>query len=755
MPSFAPVGQVVALLGPTNTGKTHRAIERMLSHRSGMIGLPLRLLAREVYDRITAEKGEQAVALVTGEERRVPPNPRWWICTVEAMPDKAVDFLAVDEIQLAGDRARGHVFTERLLGARGNRETMFLGSETIAPLLERLVPAATIERHPRFSKLSHLGWRKLGQLPKRTAIVAFSANDVYALAERVRRAHGGTAVVLGALSPRTRNAQVAMYQAGEVDYMVATDAIGMGLNMDIAHVAFARLGKFDGRESRGLSAAEVAQIAGRAGRWRRDGTFGPTDDLPGIDPEIVTAVESHTFPPLRRLWWRSAALDTSSVDALRAGLLRPPPHAVLQHARDEEDARALESLLRMPEVRDLATTPERVALLWEVCRVPDFRKTLDEAHAGLLARVYLHLARSGRLPHPWIAHQIDALDRPDGDIDRLSARLAHVRTWTYLTHRAGWVEDAAVWQQRAREVEDRLSDALHVALSERFVDRRGMALASAPAGRLAEDGVVRVGGFEVGVLRGLAWKPAKVGDRAGDRAAARALSDEVATRVDRLVDAPYGAFAVDEEGHVTWEGGPVGRLVAGGSVADPGFRVARNDLLGPAALERVTRRVVAFVRDWVAEVLAPLRAEEVPRGPAQGLLFELEQGLGCAEARRADLFDPEERRLFARMGVRFGWFWCWSQPMLERADARAVLWTVWRGPERDEAFYAAIGTPRVGGVPVRVDHLEEVAAKARRAARGGAAFDPPEGPPGVAVGALLAGLGYRSVGDRWALSGRR
>ena len=368
-------GEIYAILGPTNTGKTHRAITRMLQHRSGMIGLPLRLLAREVYDRISAEKGEHAVALVTGEEKRIPIDPKFFVCTVEAMPvDRPVAFLAVDEIQLAGDRNRGHVFTDRLLHARGVRETMFLGSETIAPLLERLVPTARIQRHPRFSKLSHAGWKKLEKLPPRTAIVAFSADRVYQVAEQMRRRHGGTAVVLGALSPRTRNAQVAMYEAGEVPFLVATDAIGMGLNMDVQHVAFTGLGKYDGKGHRALSAAEVGQIAGRAGRYRRDGTFGATGDLREIPPEVVEAVESHAFAPLKRLWWRNTDLDHGSLDALRASLAQPPPAPFLSAARDEEDEAVLAQLAALDEVRQHARTPAQVRLLWDVCQSPTSAK---------------------------------------------------------------------------------------------------------------------------------------------------------------------------------------------------------------------------------------------------------------------------------------------------------------------------------------------------------------------------------------------
>lgn len=750
-PLDSPEGEILALLGPTNTGKTHRAVERMLQHPTGMIGLPLRLLAREVYDRITAEKGEQAVALVTGEEKRIPRDPRWWVCTVEAMPaERPVSFLAVDEIQLAGDRNRGHVFTDRLLRARGVRETMFLGSETIAPLLEELVPTARIHRHPRFSKLSHAGWKKLGALPRRTAIVAFSANDVYAVAEQVRRRHGGTAVVLGALSPRTRNAQVAMYQSGEVQYMVATDAIGMGLNMDVHHVAFTAVRKFDGRAWRNLHASEVAQIAGRAGRWKRDGTFGGTEDGE-IPPDVAAAVEAHAFPPLKKLWWRNADLDFGSLDDLRQSLMAPPPRHFLHVAREEDDERVLGQLVAMPEVRDAVRGEAAVRLLWQVCGIPDFRKTLTDDHAQLLLRVWRHLAQSGRVPATWVERQIDTLDRLDGDIDLLSTRIAWIRTWTYISHRADWLEDAPALQARAREVEDRLSDALHAALTARFVDRRTLALATGVGGDVSPSGELRLGGYVAGTLQGIAWKPAADADRATERAAARALADELELRVGQIVDAPHGDFAVDEDGTIRWGGGPVARLVAGPSLVEPGVKLARNDMLTPSQTTRLQRRMSAFGRDFVNELLAPLRPRDVDRlgSVARGLLFELERGLGVVGPRRAADFDDRDRRLLAKLGVRFGTERCFALPLIARVPEKQALWAAWKGDERSAAYWEAMGTPLVGGVPVPADVLEEVAARARNAARRGPfeAFDaaiPPEDLPRV-----LEGLGYRRAGDRW------
>ncbi len=544
--------RVKAVLGPTNTGKTHLAIERMLAHASGIIGFPLRLLARENYDRMVAQKGARHVALITGEEKIVPPDARWFSCTVEAMPlDRDAEFLAVDEIQLCADPDRGHVFTDRLLHARGLVETMFLGAETIRPLLQRLVPQASVETRPRMSQLSHAGLVKLVRLPPRSAVVAFSAADVYAIAELIRRRRGGCAVVMGRLSPRTRNAQVALYQDKEVDFLVATDAIGMGLNMDVDHVAFASLRKFDGQRPRRLSAAEVAQIAGRAGRGMRDGTFGTTGQCRPLDDDVVAAVEAHSFDALDQLCWRNSDLDLTHVDTLLAGLTAPPPGPGLVKGNDAADLETLTALAQEPETRRLAQGRRMVRRLWEACQIPDFRKLADDTHTRLCARVFGHIARDQRLPTDWLASQIGALARADGDIDTLMQRLSGVRVWSYIAARTDWVQDSPHWQGRAREVEDLLSDALHERLTSRFVDRRAaLLMRRLEAGEKEEllsavtrRGDVVVEGHSVGRIGGFSFfpDPAAVGDekKLVLRAARRALREEMPRRV-ALVEADAG-----------------------------------------------------------------------------------------------------------------------------------------------------------------------------------------------------------------------
>jgi ATP-dependent RNA helicase SUPV3L1/SUV3 len=794
MPMFSPAPRLVAVLGPTNTGKTHLAIERMLGHRSGMIGFPLRLLARENYDRIVKLRGARAVALITGEEKILPPNPSYFVCTTESMPlDRPVDFLAVDEIQLCADPERGHVFTARLLLARGLQETMLLGADTIKPLMRRLVPEFEQLARPRFSTLTYTGRKKVTRLPPRSAVVAFAVADVFSLAELVRRQRGGTAIVLGALSPRARNAQVGMFQAGEVDYLVATDAIGMGLNMDLDHVAFARTGKFDGRALRRLTAAELAQIAGRAGRHMSDGTFGVTAEEGPLDPAIVEAVEGHRFDPLDRLNWRNTRLHFSSVEALLQSLDEPPSIPGLVPAREADDQRALRSLARHPEVTALARHPGAVRLLWEVCQIPDFRKVLSESHTRLLAHCYVHLAGpEERLPTSWIARQLASLDRTDGDIDSLMTRIAHIRTWTYITHRADWVEAAADWQERARGIEDRLSDALHDRLTQRFVDRRSAHLVRRlgangplPAG-VSSDGEVTVDGTYVGRLEALRFVPDAIDGvelRLLSTAANPVLRGEMGQRVRRLVADADDHFAIDAAAMLRWRDGLVGRLTAGTTLLAPRAEPLVADFLEAAAREKVRRRLQAFLDGEIERRLAPLFAARDLQlaGAGRGLVFQLADRLGAlptaAVAGQIVALDPQDRAALSRQGVRFGSETVYFEPLLrpEALHLRAMLWAVRHrrpiaplpgrrrlgrpfevDPTLPASFYDALGFAVLGGLAMRPDRLERFAAAAQRAARYApfAADEALAAAAGVALPALprlLEALGYRAVrdGDGW------
>ncbi len=725
---------VTAVLGPTNTGKTHRAIERMLEHASGMIGLPLRLLAREVYDRITARIGEARVALVTGEEKRVPRRPDYWVCTVEAMPTNlTVEFVGVDEIQLAAHPQRGHVFTERLQGARGTKETWFMGAASMRPIITELLPAARIVEYPRLSRLAFAGAEKLARLPQRSAVVAFSMQEVYEVAERLRRARGGTAVVLGALSPRTRNAQVAMFQSGEVEYIVATDAIGMGLNLDVKHVAFAAMRKFDGREVRDLEAAEIGQIAGRAGRYTSDGSFGTIAPLT-IPQGLASAVETHRFPAVRRLLWRNADLETNSIDVLLASLKRSPGRRSLVLQEGAEDAAALARLAQDPAIRAKAQGKEAVELLWEVCRIPDYRKLLFESHVALLAEIFENLAGPRAvIDEAWMTERVREIDDPAGDIDTLIARIAAIRTWTYVSHRGRWVKDPAAWQERTAAIEDRLSDALHERLVQRFVEKSGggTRVQTERKSRAAVATTAELRAMDkanpFGKLAALRAPPA--------REAGGAASDE-ARWVESVVAARHGAISVDASGRITFEDGrELGRLVGGSSLLLPDVKLAALTELGAGARARITRRLVAFARDLVEALCAPLRALS-PRAlgaAARGIVYQVEQGLGTAKtedaaAQIAEL-SPEDRDKLAAAGIVVGARVLYVPALLKGAalERRSALVAAFAGAKApratepsvvsmpiprlsEERLFTAVGYPVFGPRAVRADVVEKVFA---------------------------------------------
>jgi ATP-dependent RNA helicase SUPV3L1/SUV3 len=751
--------RVKAVLGPTNTGKTHLAIERLLAHSSGIIGFPLRLLARENYDRMVAIKGARYVALITGEEKIIPPDARWFSCTVEAMPlDRHAEFVAVDEIQLCADSDRGHVFTDRLLHARGMVETMFLGAETIAPLIRRLVPQAQIETRPRLSQLSYAGPAKLVRLPPRTAVVAFSAGEIYALAELIRRRKGGCAVVMGRLSPRTRNAQVALYQEREVDFLVATDAIGMGLNMNVDHVAFAGLGKFDGHRPRRLTASEVAQIAGRAGRGMKDGTFGTTTECPPIPEEVVAAVEAHSFDSLDQLCWRNSDLDFASLDSLIDSLNAPPPRAGLVRGNEASDLETLTALSRDPDIRKLATGRRRMRLLWDACQIPDFRKLADDTHAQLCARVFNHVATDTTLPTDWLAAQIAALDRADGDIDTLMQRLSGVRVWSYIAARPDWVKDTLHWQAKARDVEDKLSDALHESLTSRFVDRRsahlvrrleeadGKDLLSAVTRR----GEVVVEGHPVGHIEGFGFipDPLAVGDekKLVLRAARRALRAEMPRRVGSLEAAADAAFALTNDHRLSWQSVPIARLTRGEMPLRPRVLVLDSEFLDGAERERVRVRLQCWLDGQIHADLAPLFAAEAQaRGhPAlRGPVHRLTEALGLIPGADDETLAPDLRPRLRAMGVRSGRFALFMPALLKPRSAtmRVRLWAVHHGvpmpalpnpalvslpadqPDWPSGFAAMAGWVEAGPILLRLDIAEKIAGElGHRARRGPAAL---------------------------------
>jgi ATP-dependent RNA helicase SUPV3L1/SUV3 len=710
----APGAGVTAVLGPTNTGKTHLAIERMLAHSSGVIGLPLRLLAREVYNKIADRAGVDSVALITGEEKIKPPKARFWVSTVEAMPrDLDVSFLAVDEIQIAADLERGHVFTDRILHRRGRDETLLLGAATMRPIIERLLPGASIVTRPRLSQLEFAGDRKITRQPRRTAIVAFSADEVYAIAELIRRQHGGAAVVLGSLSPRTRNAQVAMFQSGDVDYLVATDAVGMGLNLDVDHVAFASDRKYDGYQFRRLNPSEFAQIAGRAGRATRDGTFGTTGRCAPFEPELVNALQNHTFDSVKVLQWRNSKLDFSSLGALQVSLAQTPSHEALTRAPIAEDLRVLDHAARDTEVRDMAHGAAAVERLWDACQIPDYRKIAPAAHAELVTTLFGFLMQKGRIPDAWFAAQVDQADRTDGDIDTLSGRIAQIRTWTFVANRPDWLADPEHWQGISREVENKLSDALHERLTERFVDRRTSVLMR----RLRENtmlnteigktGEVIVEGHVIGRLDGFTFAPdaAEAGSdaKALQATALKALAGEIEARAEKLSAAKDDQLVLTSDGTIRWTGDAVAKLVAADDVLHPRIRIISDDRLTGAPREAVQARLELWLKTHIEKLLGPLfdlaKAEDVT-GIARGIAFQLIEALGVLERARiaAEMKDLDQpsRASLRKYGVRFGAYHIYVPALLKPA-ARALASLLWAEKQDTVDFSGLSGAQHLAG----------------------------------------------------------
>ncbi|HRO14250.1 MAG TPA: helicase-related protein, partial [Paracoccus sp. (in: a-proteobacteria)] len=778
-------GRVTAVLGPTNTGKTHYAIERMLAHRTGVIGLPLRLLAREVYDRIVKARGPSVVALITGEERIVPERAAYWVATTEAMPEVLADFVAIDEIQLCADPERGHVFTDRLLHMRGLHETLFLGSATMRPAIAALVPEAQFMRRERFSTLTWAGPKKLSRMPARSAIVGFSVDDVYATAELIRRQKGGCAVVMGALSPRTRNAQVAMYQAGEVDYLVATDAIGMGLNLDIRHVAFEATHKFDGRRLRPLFPHELGQIAGRAGRHTEPGTFGVTGEASELDEGLIDAIENHRFAPISRLVWRNSALEFGTVDRLVQSLEQPSGDEWLGRGREADDLSALKVLRDLPEIRDRVTHPKDVRLLWDVCRIPDFRGISPAEHTSLLTRIFGFLQEGG-IPGDWLARSVARIDKPGGDIDAISKRLAFIRTWTYVAQRSGWVQDEAHWRNETRAVEDRLSDALHAALTQRFVDRRTSVLMrrlkqkESLVAEVNDKGEVTVEGEFAGRLEGFRFRtdPAATGDEARmlTRASYEALRPEFHLRADRFYNAPDTELDFTEQGGLMWGSAAVGKLVRGSDPLKPGVEVFVDEEAGPEIADKVRRRLQHFIDRKIAagfEPLLAMQADETLSGLARGVAFRLVEAMGVLPragiAAEIKELDQDARSMLRKHGIRFGQYTVFLPAVLKPAPTRLrlVLASLWQGldefPESPppglvtipnitdvpKEHYALSGYHPAGERAIRIDMLERLADMLRgQDSRAGFEATPDmlsiTGMTLEQFADLMEGLGYRA-----------
>jgi ATP-dependent RNA helicase SUPV3L1/SUV3 len=794
---------VTAVLGPTNTGKTHLAVERLCAHSSGMIGFPLRLLAREIYDRVKALKGERSAALITGEERIFPTGARWLICTTESMPvTRDVAFVALDEAQLGADRERGHVFTDRLLHVRGREETMILGSDTLRPLVRSLCPEAEIISRPRFSDLSYAGTKKLSRLPPRSAIVAFSAEEVYAIAEMIRRTRGGAAVVMGALSPRTRNAQVEMFQSGEVDFLVATDAIGMGLNMDVGHIAFASLSKFDGQRQRRLTISEMAQIAGRAGRHQRDGTFGTvagSGEGNSFTEIEVKRIEEHRFPPVDHLFWRNTDIDYSNIDALITSLELLPDQPGLRLAPEATDLAVLKRLSSDPPVFGNAIGEKRIARLWEVCGLPDFRQTGPEFHARLVSRLFdwLH-DPDGRIPDRLLADELARLDSIQGDISTLTARIAAARTWAYATQRPDWLTEPERWADRTRKLEEKLSDALHHKLTQRFVDRRTTMLARSMGGSIEtlsvtfpDDGSVRVDEESIGTLRGFEFRvdpTARLGERKKLLAAAeRCLGDELSRRTAALMQSPDRDFTLDTRlglpVSVCWRGHDVAGLARGETPIEPRIVLKRavaslREEQRAAIAQRLDRWITDFCHHRFASLermfAVSINGQTSPE--LRAVLAALVSGGG--RVARADvesiirIIPPDDKRRLRQLGIVIGTLDLFHAALLKPEPAR--LWIALRAatagdtmpplpmpgltlldrPSLELAASArASGYRAFGDQLVRIDLVERIARALHDQRRGTSSFTP-DTRIATAIGIgeatllrIMRALGFREAGE--------
>ncbi len=775
--------KVKANLGPTNTGKTYYAMDRMLAHSSGVIGFPLRLLARENYDKAVSQVGISQVALVTGEEKIIPPYAKYFCCTVESMPlNREFSFVCVDEIQLAADPDRGYIFTDRILHSRGLKETVLLGAETIRPLLQKILPDIIIETRPRLSTLSYIGVKKLTRLKPRSTIVAFSVPEVYKIAELIRTKKGGAAIVMGALSPRTRNSQVDLYQNGQVDYLIATDAIGMGLNMDIDHVAFASDSKFDGNIPRYLTPPEIAQIAGRAGRSTRNGTFGVIDESLKFDEETIEQVESHSFFPLKNLWWRNTDLNFSSVNKLVKSLDKAPPFNFMRKKVGALDAICLTHLSQIDTIKAKIENEENLSLLWNICQIPDFSNTLSGMHFNLLEKTFELLLSKGKLDNEWIKSQITRLDRYDGEIDTLLNRIANVRTWTFITNRSNWLDETEYWQDQAKTIEDKLSDELHERLTQRFVDKKIVVLNKT----LKEfnnleaivriDGKVFVEGEEVGTLKGFDFIPTlSDGENAAPilSAARKTLPKEISRRVKELLMSDNAAFKFDNDGNILWQSNIVASLVNGENIYSPKININSSELLSDEQIKQIQLRIIEAVEGNIKSILSEAinlkdpsfqniekkyfnnnqneeksaEEEKLPiinlSGKALGIAYEVYEGLGSAKTSSLSMsintLSDDEKTQLAKLGLRLGIETIYLPNLLKPSaiKLRALLWSVFyqnfsdhgtppdgrvsviMQPEANHDFLRAIGFVPLGDLALRVDIAERLSALIRVEARSG------------------------------------
>ena len=687
--------KIIALLGPTNTGKTHIAIERMLEYTTGIFGLPLRLLAREVYDKCVSKIGLDKVALITGEEKIIPNTANYFICTVESMPkEKVVEFIAVDEIQMCADRERGHIFTERMLNSRGTKLTMFLGSQVMASIIKELIDDVQFEKKDRYSKLSYSGIKKISRLDRKVAIIAFSIEEVYAIAELVRRQKGGAAVIMGSLSPKTRNSQVGLYQSGDVDYLIATDAIGMGLNMDINEIYFSNLKKFDGKKTRRLNLIEMSQIAGRAGRYKNDGGFGTTGDCETLNSDEIEKIEKHQLPNTKTIYWRNSNLNFEKPENLLASLELKPNKKNLLRTNDSLDESVLRFFLKKGDNNIIYH--KNLELLWECCQIPDFEKKAYGQHINVIDKVFQFLStRKKRIPSTFMKEQLKGLEKDHGNVDLLSHRLSNVRTWSYVANKKNWVENSDYWIQMTKNIEDKLSDKLHEELTKSFIDKKISILSRSLKQDLVlnteinNQNKIHIDGQLIGELKGLKFlievtsKTLDTDIKSIKKAARKGVEEELIKRVDKILTS--SEISIDNESKIMWKNNPIARLKKGNSYLNPSIDIIADDSLN----EESKSRLIIFLDKWLAnhinEVLGDLiklTKHQISNQYLRGLIFQLYENNGVIKRSEVDkivkLIPSEERRKLWGMGIKIGRYHIYLPKMLKpkAVEFRIGLWKI-------------------------------------------------------------------------------
>ena len=739
--------KIIALLGPTNTGKTHVAIEKMLEFETGIFGLPLRLLAREVYDKCIDKVGASKVALITGEEKIIPSTANYFICTVESMPkNKQVDFIAIDEIQMCADRERGHIFTERMLESRGTKLTMFLGSQVMENIIKELVKNVEFEKKERYSKLSYSGIKKISRLERKVAIIAFSIEEVYAIAELVRRQKGGAAVIMGSLSPKTRNSQVGLYQSGDVDYLIATDAIGMGLNMDINEIYFSNLKKFDGKKTRRLNLVELSQIAGRAGRFKNDGGFGTTGDCETLNSDEIEKIEKHQLPDTKSIYWRNSQLDFKNPDKLITSLELKPKQKNLLRTNDSLDESVLRYFLK--KGANNIIYHKNLELLWECCQIPDFEKKAYGQHINVIDKVFQFLTtRKRKIPSTFMKEQLKGLEKNHGNVDLLSHRLSNVRTWSYVTNKKNWVENSDYWVHLTKDIEDKLSDKLHDELTKSFIDKkisilsRGLKQDLVLNTEINDENKIHIDGQLIGELKGLKFlievtsKTLDTDIKSIRKAARKGVEKELIKRVDEILNT--SEIEIDNDSKIIWKNNPIARLKKGNSYLNPDIDIIADESLN----EEVKSKLNIFLNKWLSNHindvlgdLIKLTNREISNQYLRGLVFQLFENNGVIKRSEVDkivkLIPLEERKKLWGMGIKIGRYHIYLPKMLKpkAVEFRIGLWKIFHnlsdknripksglnfltGANLEKNFLLLCGFEKFRELFVRIDILEKLFLK--------------------------------------------